>query len=65
MSDQPKRDDWLSGGGGSATAGVKKDEPVQAGGDLFNSFGTISTSRQEKAAAAAQKKEDEVGPRPR
>jgi len=60
MADNTKRDDWLSGGAGSATAGVKKDEPVQAGGDLFNSFGTISTSRQEKAELAAQKKEEEV-----
>lgn len=65
MADNIKRDDWLSGGAGSATAGIKKDEPVQAGGDLFNSFGTISTSRQEKAELAAEKKEEEVSQRAR
>lgn len=61
MSDpQQQRTDWLAGGGAGSSPASKPDEPVQAGGDLFNSFGTISTSRQERAAQAAAKKEDEV-----
>lgn len=61
MSDpQQQRTDWLAGGGAGSSSASKPEEPVQAGGDLFNSFGTISTSRQERAAQAAAKKEDEV-----